>query len=139
MAGAAAQQLQVGIVTGGLTNALAVAKVTYPNPLGIFPSRGWFSAVLAVIFIFSVITALLVVASVFVRRRGASVERREQIAWLGRRPDDRPVGGGAGHYQYGDEWQWRLAWHPELDLHGAHGARGRSAGLCGGGAEVPAV
>jgi hypothetical protein len=83
VAGAAAQELQVGIVTGGLTNALAVAKVTYPNPLGIFPSRGWFSVVLAVIFIFSVITALLVVASVFVRRRGASVERRKQIAWLG--------------------------------------------------------
>jgi hypothetical protein len=83
VAGAAAQELQVGIVTGGLTNALAVAKVTYPNPLGIFPSRGWFSVVLAVIFIFSVITALSVVASVFVRRRGASVERRKQIAWLG--------------------------------------------------------
>jgi len=30
-AGALAQQLQVGIVTGGLTNALAVARVTYPN------------------------------------------------------------------------------------------------------------
>jgi hypothetical protein len=83
VAGAAAQELQVGIVTGGLTNAFAVAKVTYPNPLGIFPSRGWFSVVLAVIFIFSVVTALLVVASVFVRRRGASAERREQIAWLG--------------------------------------------------------
>ena len=83
VAGAAAQQLQVGIVTGGLTNALAVTKVTYPNPLGIFPSRGWFNVVLAMIFIFSVITALLVVASVFVRRRGASVERRKQIAWLG--------------------------------------------------------
>ncbi len=83
VAGAVAQQLQVGNVTGGLTNALAVAKVAYPNPLGIFPSRGWFSVVLAVIFIFSVVTALLVVASVFVRRRGASAERREQIAWLG--------------------------------------------------------
>jgi hypothetical protein len=83
VAGAVAQQLQVGIVTGGLTNALAVAKVTYPNPLGILPSRGWFSVVLAVTFFCSVITAVLVVASVFVRRRGASVERRQQIAWLG--------------------------------------------------------
>jgi len=82
-AGALAQQLQVGIVTGGLTNALAVARVTYPNPLGYLPSRGWFSVVLAGGFILSVITALAVVASVFARRRGASVERRQQIAWLG--------------------------------------------------------
>jgi len=39
--------------------------------------------VLAGGFILSVITALAVVASVFARRRGASVERRQQIAWLG--------------------------------------------------------
>jgi hypothetical protein len=83
VAGAVAQQLQVGNVTGGLTNALAVAKVAYPNPLGLLPSRGWFSVMLAGVFIFSVITALAVVASVFVRRRGARVERRQQIAWLG--------------------------------------------------------
>ena len=82
-AGALAQQLQVGIVTGGLTNAFAAAKVTYPNPLGLLPSHGWFSVVLAGGFILSVITALAVVASVFARRRGASVERRQQIAWLG--------------------------------------------------------
>ena len=82
-AGAVAQQLQVGNVTGGLTNALAVAKVAYPNPLGLLPSRGWFSVMLAGVFIFSVITALAVVASVFVRRRGARAERRQQIAWLG--------------------------------------------------------
>jgi hypothetical protein len=82
-AGALAQQLQVGIVTGGLTNALAAAKVTYPNPLGFLPAHGWFSVVLAGVFICSVITALVVVASVFARRRGASVDLRQQISWLG--------------------------------------------------------
>ena len=83
VAGALAQQLQVGIVTGGLTNAFAAAKVTYPNPLGLLPSHGWFSVVLAGVFIFSVITALAVVAAAFARRRSASAERRQQIAWLG--------------------------------------------------------
>ena len=39
VAGAAAHTLQAGTtVTGGITNALAAAKVTYPNPLG--SSRG---------------------------------------------------------------------------------------------------
>ena len=35
------------------------------------------------IFILAVVTAILVVASVFARRRGASPERRQQLAWLG--------------------------------------------------------
>jgi hypothetical protein len=39
--------------------------------------------VLAVTFFLSVITAALVLASVFVRRRGASADLRRQIAWLG--------------------------------------------------------
>jgi hypothetical protein len=83
VAGAVAQQLQVGIVTGGLTNAFANAHVTYANPLGILPAHGWFASVLAATFFLSVITAALVLASVFVRRRGASTELRRQIAWLG--------------------------------------------------------
>jgi hypothetical protein len=81
-AGSVAQQLQAGIVTGP-SNALAAAKVSYPNPLGILPEHGWFSGVLSVIFVTAVITALLVIASVLARRRGASPELRKQLAWLG--------------------------------------------------------
>ncbi|HLM90092.1 MAG TPA: hypothetical protein VK284_13915 [Streptosporangiaceae bacterium] len=41
MAGWVAQQLQTGTtISGGITNALVVARVTYPNPLGIFPRHG---------------------------------------------------------------------------------------------------
>jgi hypothetical protein len=81
-AGSIAQQLQAGIVTGP-SNALAAAKASYPNPVGIFPEHGWFSRVLGVIFVMAVITALLVIASVLARRRGASPELRKQLAWLG--------------------------------------------------------
>ena len=35
------------------------------------------------IFVLAVLTAIAVVASVFARRRGASPERRQQLAWLG--------------------------------------------------------
>ena len=35
------------------------------------------------IYALGVVTGMLVVASVFVRRRGASAERRKQLAWLG--------------------------------------------------------
>jgi hypothetical protein len=82
-AGWAAQQLQAGAVTGGLTNALAAAKVTYPNPLGVFPRHGWFSGFAAVIFVLALVTGALSVVSVFIRRRGASAELRHQLAWLG--------------------------------------------------------
>jgi hypothetical protein len=36
-----------------------------------------------VIFVLAVLTVIAVAASVFARRRGASPERRQQLAWLG--------------------------------------------------------
>jgi hypothetical protein len=84
MAGVLAAQLQAGTtVSGGFTNSLDAAGASYPNPLGIFPRHGWFSALIAGFFVLAVITWVLSVASVFVRRRGASAERRKQLAWLG--------------------------------------------------------
>src|SRR5690348_7081832 len=84
VAGVIAQSFQAGTrVTGGITNALDAAGVAYPNPLGFLPRHGWFSALLAGIFFLALVTGLLIVASVFVRRRGASPERRQQLAWLG--------------------------------------------------------
>jgi signal transduction histidine kinase len=84
LAGAVAQQLQGGTtVDGGLTNALLAAGVAYRAPVGFFPRHGWFSDLLAVIAVLAVITAMLAVVSVFVRRRGASAELRQQLAWLG--------------------------------------------------------
>ena len=83
-AGLIIQQFQAGTrITGGLSNALDAAGVSYPNPLGVLPRHGWFSGLLAGIFILALVTVLLVIASVFVRRRGASPERRQQLAWLG--------------------------------------------------------
>jgi len=83
-AGLVAQQFQAGTkITGGIVNALDAAGVAYPNPLGVFPRNGWFSDLLAGIFILALVTELLVLASVFVRRRGASTERRQQLGWLG--------------------------------------------------------
>ena len=79
-----ATQLQAGTaVTGGFVNSLDPAGVTYPNPLGVFPRHGWFSHVVAVNFALAAVTAVLVVTSVFVRRRGAGAEQRKQLAWLG--------------------------------------------------------
>jgi hypothetical protein len=84
VAGVVAQSFQAGTrVTGGITNALDAAGVSYPNPLGVLPQHGWFSGLLEGIFILAVVTGLLAVSSVFVRRRGASPERRQQLAWLG--------------------------------------------------------
>jgi hypothetical protein len=84
MVGWASQVLQAGTtITGGLTNALQAARATYPNPFGVFPRHGWYSRFLAVIFALAVVTGVLVVASVFARRRGASIEVRKQLAWLG--------------------------------------------------------
>ena len=83
-AGLVAQQFQAGImISGGIIDALDEAGVSYPNPLGVLPQHGWFSGLLAGVFVLAVVTGLLVVASVFVRRRGASTERRQQLAWLG--------------------------------------------------------
>jgi hypothetical protein len=77
-------QLQAGTaVTGGLTDALAAAGVSYPNPLGIFPRHGWFSAFVAVIYGLVMVTLVLSVISVLARRRGAGAELRKQLAWLG--------------------------------------------------------
>jgi signal transduction histidine kinase len=79
-----AAQLQAGAtIAGGITNAVQAAGVTYPNPLGIFPRHSWFTALIQVIFVVALITAALAVASVFVRRRGAGAELRQQLAWLG--------------------------------------------------------
>ena len=84
VAGLAAQLLQAGTtVTGGASNALEAAGVTYPNPLGVFPRHGWFSSLLGVIFAPGLVVGALTVASVFMRRRGAGTELRQQLAWLG--------------------------------------------------------
>jgi len=82
LVGWVAQRLQDGPV-GGLTDALAAARVAYPNPLGVFPRHGVFSGVFDVIIAIGLAAAVLVVVSVFVRRRGASAELRQQLAWLG--------------------------------------------------------
>jgi hypothetical protein len=82
--GAVTGQMQAGtIVSGGITNSLATGGVAYRNPLGIFPEHGWSSDLFAMIVVLAVIVAALAVASVFVRRRAASAERRKQLAWLG--------------------------------------------------------
>ena len=79
-----AGSLQAGTtINGGFTSALSAARVSYPNPLGIFPQHGWFGGFLAAIFILEIVTAALVAVSVFARRRGASAELRKQLAWLG--------------------------------------------------------
>jgi hypothetical protein len=79
-----AQGLQAGTrIGGGLTNALNGAKASYPNPMAIIPRYSFFSDLFAVIFVLGIITGLLVVASVFARRRHAGIERRKQLAWLG--------------------------------------------------------
>jgi len=84
LVGWASQMFQAGTsITGGLTNALEADNATYPNPFGVFPRHGWYSGLLAVIFVLAVITGVLVIASVFVRRRGAGPEVRKQLAWLG--------------------------------------------------------
>jgi hypothetical protein len=83
-AGWGTQQFQADTtVTGGLTNALQAGHAAYPNPVGFLPRHGWYSDLLQVIFILAVVTVILIVASVFTRRRGASPERRQQLAWLG--------------------------------------------------------
>jgi signal transduction histidine kinase len=77
------QLLQRGtVVQGSLTNALAAAGVGYPNPLGIFPRHGWYSAVLGAVALTAAVIAVLALVSVFVRRRGAPPELRQQLAWL---------------------------------------------------------
>jgi hypothetical protein len=62
---------------------LAAANATYPNPLGFLPRHGWYSDLLRLSFVLGIVTGVLVIASVFVRRRGAGTELRKQLAWLG--------------------------------------------------------
>jgi hypothetical protein len=50
---------------------------------GSFRIKGWLSGAGRVGFVLGVSAGVLVVASVFVRRRGANAERRKQLAWLG--------------------------------------------------------
>jgi signal transduction histidine kinase len=80
---AVAQPMQLAGV-GGVTDALPAAGVAaYPNPLGVFSGHGVFSQVFEVMGAIGWAAAVLVVVSVFMRRRGASAELREQLAWLG--------------------------------------------------------
>ena len=81
VAGAVAGQMQAGTtVSGGITDSLAIEGVSYRNPLGIIPRHGWSSDLFAMIVLLAVVSGVLAVASVFIRRRGASAERRKQLA-----------------------------------------------------------
>src|SRR2546430_11216121 len=53
------------------------------NPLGVLSGHGLPWLVFVVIAAIGWAAAALVVVSVFVRRRGASAELRQQLAWLG--------------------------------------------------------
>ena len=78
-----AGQFQAGTtVTGGITNATSAAGITYTHP-GILPHQGWVSSAGRGIAVLGVAAGVAVVASVFAQRRGASAERRKQLAWLG--------------------------------------------------------
>ena len=84
MVASVVSQMQAGqYISGGLTDILDDSKASYPNPLGIFPQHGWFAGFVAAVVIATFAAALCAVASVFARRRGASPERRKQLAWLG--------------------------------------------------------
>jgi len=77
-----AEPLQEGTV-GGATGALPAAGVAdYPNPLGVLPGDGVVWLVFVVSGAIGLGAAVLVVVSVFVRRRGASFVLRQQLAWL---------------------------------------------------------
>jgi hypothetical protein len=80
-----AGQFQAGTtVTGGITDALSAAGITHSYH-GFYPHQGWLTDAGRVGFVLGVAAGVLVVASVFVRRRVASAERRKQLAWLGSR------------------------------------------------------
>jgi hypothetical protein len=84
MAASVLSQMQKGqYISGGLTDILNDSKASYLNPLGIFPQHGWFGGFVAAVVAGTFACALCAVASVFARRRGASPERRKQLAWLG--------------------------------------------------------
>ena len=141
MAATVVSQMQAGTtVSGGLTNVLDDASASYPNPLGIFPRHGWFSGFVAAVAAAAIVVGVLVVASVFVRRRGASPERRKQLDWLGY------VGAVALF------WVVLLVTGAAIGVGGSTRCRRRTmggddpdaggrypGGLRGGGAEIPAV
>ena len=85
LAATVASQMQAGqlISGGGLTDVLDNTHASYPNPVGIFPRHGWFGGFIVVVLALAVAAGLTCVTSVFARRRGASTERRKQLAWLG--------------------------------------------------------
>ena len=85
LAATVASQMQAGqlISGGGLTDVLDNTHASYPNPVGIFPRHGWFGGFIVLVLALAVAAGLTCVASVFARRRGASTERRKQLAWLG--------------------------------------------------------
>jgi hypothetical protein len=140
MAASVVSQMQAGqYISGGLTDILDDSKASYPNPLGIFPQHGWFAGFVAAVVIATFAAVLCAVASVFARRRGASPELRKQLAWLGY------VGivtvfwilvltPGAVLSPGGNDSQHRAVGCDDPDAGGRH-----PGGLCGGGAEVPAV
>jgi len=77
------QFLQRGtMIQGSLTNALSAAHVAFSNPYGVLPRNGWYSGFLGAWALIGVLAALVTLASVFIRRRGASAELRQQLAWL---------------------------------------------------------
>src|SRR6202050_2008530 len=84
MAASVLTQMQAGqYISGGLTDILDDSHASYPNPLGIFPHHGWFAGFVAAVVVATFAAALCAVASVFARRRGASPDRRKQLAGLG--------------------------------------------------------
>jgi signal transduction histidine kinase len=77
------QLLQRGLtISGSLTNALLAAGVAFPNPFGVFPRHGWYSDVIGAMALVALAAAVLALVSVFIRRRRASAELRQQLAWL---------------------------------------------------------
>ena len=140
MAATVVSQMQAGTyVSGGLTDVLDDPGASYLNPLGLFPRHGWFSGFVAGVAVAAIVVAALVVASVFVRRRGAGPERRKQLAWLGYVGLLTlfwvlvlVTGGGSG-------WADSPARRRAVGRDGADAGGRHPGGLCGGGAEIPAV
>jgi signal transduction histidine kinase len=67
----------------GLTNSLADAHVQFTSTIGVFDPNGPISAPLAITGFVGVACGLSALASLFVRRRRANPEERQQLAWLG--------------------------------------------------------
>jgi signal transduction histidine kinase len=67
----------------GLTNTLADQGAAFHNTLGVFSTRGPMALVLAAVGALGLATALATIVGLFLRRRRASPELRQQLAWLG--------------------------------------------------------